>query len=224
MYGSYGKAIYTLIVITITVVLVFSIGIERERKGYSAGLRTHILVAVGSCILMVVSKYGASEMDGTRDPLRLAAQVVTGIGFIGAGAIIQTGLDVKGLTTAATLWISAAIGLCTGSGLILEAIITTAIALFVLVLLKNFEIHTARNRSRLSYLVPAEQNTLSRVTDICDSLGLRIKDIDTRTEKHNGQNCTKVIITIHTFERADLGKLMDQINQQIKPVVMEEIK
>src|ERR1700742_4007569 len=100
------------------------VGFERERLLWAAGLRTHMLVSVGSCLIMIVSAYGFSNVLGPHvilDPSRVAAQVVSGIGFLGAGSIILCNEVVKGLTTAASLWAVAAIGLAVGGGLYVEA-------------------------------------------------------------------------------------------------------
>ncbi|MDQ7761999.1 MgtC/SapB family protein, partial [Xanthomonas sontii] len=101
------------------------IGLERERLLWAAGLRTHMLVCVGSCLIMLVSAFGFADVLGTDhvvlDPSRIAAQVVSGIGFLGAGTILLRGEVVKGLTTAASLWGVAAIGLAIGSGLYVPA-------------------------------------------------------------------------------------------------------
>jgi putative Mg2+ transporter-C (MgtC) family protein len=111
------------------------IGIERELREREAGFRTHMLVSVGAALFTLVSAYAwtdfaFSQSSGvTFDPTRIAAQIVTGIGFIGAGAIIRQGLTVRGLTTAATLWMVAAIGMACGAGFYWAAVIATAIAL-----------------------------------------------------------------------------------------------
>lgn len=113
------------------------IGMERERKDLSAGARTHMMVGVGSCLFMIVSMYGFMEVLSVEgislDPSRVAAGVVSGIGFIGAGAILflRDGV-VRGLTTAAGLWTVAAIGLAAGGGLYFAAVVTTVVALMVL--------------------------------------------------------------------------------------------
>ena len=110
--GDLGIALYTLITIVIASILSGIIGFEREFHGHAAGLRTHILVAIGASIIMTVSIYGFRYTDySNRDPARLAAQVVSGIGFLGAGTIMQTGTNIKGLTTAATVWFCGGIGL-----------------------------------------------------------------------------------------------------------------
>lgn len=109
-----------------------SIGIEREAHNRPAGLRTHILVSVGSTLIMLVSIYG---FNGEGDPARLAAQVVSGIGFLGAGTILRTGNSIKGLTTAASLWVCAGIGLAIGAGYYLGGVITVIIVLVSLIAL-----------------------------------------------------------------------------------------
>jgi putative Mg2+ transporter-C (MgtC) family protein len=126
--------------IVLAAVLGGAVGIERELREHEAGLRTHMLVAVGSALFTLVSAYGFSEFfaaqEGNRfvpiDPTRIAAQIVTGIGFLGAGAIIRQGPRVRGLTTAATLWAVAAIGLAAGAGYYSGAIATTVVVLVAL--------------------------------------------------------------------------------------------
>lgn len=117
------------------------IGFEREKKGARAGLRTHILVCMGSCLIMLTSIYifELYHTKGMVDPARIAAGVVTGIGFLGAGTIIRSPERVKGLTTAASVWISAAIGLAVGCGYMSAAITTTIIVYFSLSFLKKIE-------------------------------------------------------------------------------------
>jgi putative Mg2+ transporter-C (MgtC) family protein len=107
------------------------IGLERELREREAGLRTHLLVAVGSALFTIVGAYGFSSFRLT-DPTRVAAQIVTGIGFLGAGAIIRQGFSIRGLTTAATLWVVAAVGLACGAGYYSAALITTALVLLAL--------------------------------------------------------------------------------------------
>lgn len=120
------------------------IGLERERKHWAAGLRTHMMVCVGACLIMIVSAFGFSDILGTPhvdlDPSRIAAQVVSGIGFIGAGAILFSKQEtIRGITTASGIWTVAAIGLATGSGLYFAACITTLIALIILWALQPLE-------------------------------------------------------------------------------------
>lgn len=111
-----------------------AIGLEREFHGHQAGMRTHMLVSLGSAIFTVLSIYGFPKVDGTgvTDPSRISAQIVTGIGFLGAGAIIKFGTNVRGLTTAASLWVVASIGLAAGTGAYFLAVVGTAIAILSL--------------------------------------------------------------------------------------------
>jgi len=122
------------------------IGFEREKHGRPAGLRTNLLVAVGSCVMMIVSeafylKYGMHDAESTLrlDPSRVAAQIVTGIGFIGAGVILKEGASVRGLTTAASLWAVAGLGMAFGMGFFSLGAIATVLVLISLTLLKKLD-------------------------------------------------------------------------------------
>ncbi len=120
------------------------IGFERELRDHEAGFRTHLIVSLGACVFTLVSAYAWTDWTFSTasgvvfDPTRIAAQIVTGIGFLGAGAIIVRGISVRGLTTAATLWVCAAIGMAAGTGYYLVAIASTALVLVSLGPLKLF--------------------------------------------------------------------------------------
>ena len=126
--------------IAVSAILGGLIGVEREIHRHEAGLRTHILVSVGSCLIMLTSMhiFDIYKDIATVDPSRIAANVVTGIGFIGAGAIIRYGMAVKGLTTASSLWIASAVGLAVGIGYYEAAAFATAVALTALLFLRAF--------------------------------------------------------------------------------------
>lgn len=111
------------------------VGLEREANHSSAGLRTHILVTLGSTLIMLISMYGFQGLGPNNnggEPARLAAQVVSGIGFLGAGTILRTGNNIRGLTTAASIWVCGGIGLAIGNGYYLGGVATTIIVLFAL--------------------------------------------------------------------------------------------
>lgn len=149
------------------------IGLERERLSWAAGLRTHMLVCVGSTLFMIVSAYGFSEVLGahvTLDPSRVAAQVVSGIGFLGAGAILARGEVVRGLTTAASVWSVAAIGLAVGGGLYTAAVAATVIILIILAGIKPLEKRFLGNRQRRELLIVAERGVFS-IAKLHEALG-----------------------------------------------------
>jgi len=125
-----------------------AIGYERERIGRAAGLRTHLLVSLASATFMLVSTQFVYYQHYTKEDLvavdtsRIAASVVTGVGFLGAGAILRTGLSIQGLTTAASLWLVSAVGLAAGAGMFAEAVTATIVTLFSLVILRRLEAKT----------------------------------------------------------------------------------
>ncbi|MCM1449960.1 MAG: MgtC/SapB family protein [Clostridiales bacterium] len=125
----------------LSLVLGCIVGFERKRKGQSAGLRTFALISMGATLAMLLSIYVPQEYLGLKngDPGRIAAQVISGIGFLGAGAIIQMKGSVKGLTTAAGIWMVATLGLAVGVGMYMVSIIATALILFILVQLERIE-------------------------------------------------------------------------------------
>ncbi|MDA0164448.1 MgtC/SapB family protein [Solirubrobacter ginsenosidimutans] len=126
--------------LTLVVLLCGAIGLERESRDQPAGVRTHVLVGMGAAVFTLISAYGFSGFERAGapiDPTRIAAQVVTGVGFLGAGAIIHQGLAVRGLTTAAAVWISAAIGMAAGIGFYSLAITGTAVVLVALLVFRH---------------------------------------------------------------------------------------
>lgn len=127
--------------LVLSLVLGAVIGMERRRKGQIAGLRTFALISMGATLAMLISIYIPQEYMGLKngDPGRIAAQVVSGVGFLGAGAIIQMKGSVRGLTTAAGIWISACIGLAVGAGMYLISIIATLLIIFILVNIERIE-------------------------------------------------------------------------------------
>ncbi|CAB3796450.1 hypothetical protein LMG28688_04299 [Paraburkholderia caffeinitolerans] len=157
------------------------IGFERERLSWAAGLRTHMLVCVGSALIMIVSAFGFADALGGEhvvlDPSRMAAQVVSGIGFLGAGSILLRGEIVRGLTTAASLWSVAAIGLAVGGGLYTAAIAATIIILIILAGIKPLERRfiTFRQRRRISLLVDRGALTFHSLHDALGTSSPRVK-------------------------------------------------
>ena len=139
-----------------SVILGFALGLEREMTNKHAGLRTHILVCLGSAVFTLLSIYAfPTAIDSTHpqafgDPARIAAQILTGIGFIGGGTVLRHGSSVYGLTTAATLWIAAAIGMACGSGMIRIGVVATLFSVGVLVLIRSFEKNVLSSSTKTS--------------------------------------------------------------------------
>jgi putative Mg2+ transporter-C (MgtC) family protein len=164
-----------------------AIGLERELREREAGLRTHLLVSLGSALFTVVSAYGfhaflSSGANVVRaDPTRIAAQIVTGIGFLGAGAIIRQGLSVRGLTTAATLWVVAAIGLACGAGYYSAAVVTTVLVILSLWPLRIVAYHLfLRFRPERERLVVdlARNRPLATVLEAIEGSGARVASLE----------------------------------------------
>ncbi len=191
------------------------IGVERERLQWSAGLRTHMLVCVGSCLIVIVSAYGFSAVLDTHvvlDPSRIAAQVVSGIGFLGAGTILLRGEVVKGLTTAASLWAVAAIGLAVGTGLYVAAIATTIIVLAILAGLKPIEDRVRDRFTTRQLAVVAKRGALSIATlhEVAGARATRVKQfVSTPADEHTDA----VRITFSRLSREAIEKIAAKLRE-----------
>jgi putative Mg2+ transporter-C (MgtC) family protein len=159
------------------------IGLEREWNNHAAGFRTHILVCIGSAAIMLLSMYGfegfADEPNVQMDPARLAAQVNAGIGFLGAGAILRNGGSVSGLTTAASIWVVAAIGLSAGAGFLYLAALSAVLVVVSLFLLNKLEKRMMRGR-RQSRVVVRMLDRPGRLCDVADAFeahGVRFENV-----------------------------------------------
>ncbi len=163
------------------------IGLERERVESAAGLRTHAVVALGSAMFMLVSMFGFSSAGGppgvVLDPSRVAAQIVSGIGFLGAGVIIFRKEIVRGLTTAASIWLVASIGMGVAGGLYLPAIGTTVLALAILTVMKPLERHlaAARRRPLVTVVIDRRRTSLTAVKSLLTGLGFVVERLEART-------------------------------------------
>ncbi|HEY0293557.1 MAG TPA: MgtC/SapB family protein [Hansschlegelia sp.] len=157
------------------------VGVERERQLWAAGLRTHMLVCLSACLAMIVSAYGFNDLLGENhvvlDPSRVAAQVISGVSFLGAGAILLRGEIVRGLTTAASIWSVAAIGLAIGGGLYVPGAAATMIVLLILAGVKPLEErYHARFRSReLRLSAPSGTVTIDVLKEIAGPRASRVR-------------------------------------------------
>ncbi|RJQ27840.1 MAG: MgtC/SapB family protein [Peptococcaceae bacterium] len=175
------------------------IGLERERLHvgagtYSAGFRTHILVCVGAAVSMLVSEWLHYEFKS--DAARVAAQVISGIGFLGAGAIMREGLLIRGLTTAASLWVVAAVGLAAGSGLYLVATFSTLLVLFALVILGTLE-GFVRDRRKFDVIDIVVENRPDQISLIGSVLGMTsVKKIEVNNMDEDGKALVEVCLKL----------------------------
>ena len=210
-----------LIRLSIAVMLGFALGLERELTNKYAGLRTHILVCLGACVFTLLSIYGfptfadgdnviVDQATGVRDTARIAAQIVTGIGFIGAGTVLRNGPMVFGLTTAATLWIAASIGMACGAGLYDVAIISTVLSVAVLTIIRVFERQilpvSAKQVKRYKISVYCNGDDVKKIYDYLVS---NVDDMRDFTSKKLIENPQKSKITT-SFE-INNKKLIDEI-------------
>lgn len=202
------------------------VGLEREWSNHAAGLRTHILVCIGSAVIMLLSIYGfnqfVSEASVRMDPARLAAQVISGIGFLGAGAIMRDGSKVSGLTTAASIWVVAAIGLCVGAGFLFTAVLTTVIVLISLFVLNKLENQMMRHR-RHRQLIIAVVDKPGMIANVFTQLGEQGIQV-TKMSLHNkdeGQPVTEMNLSVKVKNDVRLNKSIELINSMEHVVSIE---
>jgi putative Mg2+ transporter-C (MgtC) family protein len=193
------------------------IGLERERLDRGAGLRTHALVATASALLMLVSSFGFTDVIVAGrivlDPSRVAAQVVSGIGFLGAGTIILRKNAVRGLTTAASIWAVAAIGLACGAGLYIPAIATTIILLTILIALKPIERRLFAHKRAWLLTVHAHQQKglLTAIEISLRESGLELSRMQLESDTDNAE--TTIRLELRGGGAAALGQLAERVQE-----------
>ncbi|WP_083875603.1 MgtC/SapB family protein [Gracilibacillus halophilus] len=186
------------------------IGFERELNKHSAGFRTHILVGVSSCLMMLLSINGfeqfIQEYDQVRfDPARIPSYVISGIGFLGAGTIIVNGRTIRGLTTAASIWAMAGLGLIIGIGMYKEAIVTTLIILISLVLLNKFEQRLHRKQHQIVFEVTIDSDwKVPSFIDKVQSYAIHIKEFEVNKINNEQHKIKMYIDAIHVDRRENL--------------------
>jgi putative Mg2+ transporter-C (MgtC) family protein len=186
------------------------IGFERSSRHQVAGLRTHILIAVGATLLMLLSIWLPQEFSSLKngDPGRIAAQVVSGIGFLGAGAILRLGNNIRGLTTAASLWLIAAVGLAIGAGMFIAAAAAEALSLITLFVLDIFEkrlFPSERNKILELQYKQSSPNT-GETLEILKSFGIRTQSMDVNQGVGKGKN-SRLRLLVSIPDVTDIAKL-----------------
>lgn len=186
--------------LTLACVLGGMIGYERQSRRKSAGLRTNILVCLGSCLIMMMSFSIYKSVEGltNADPARLGAQVVSGIGFLGAGAIMKEGLSITGLTTAACLWVVAGVGLAVGAGFYVEAVMTTALVVITVGTLTHWELKWSAKSSIINVRIYSENipEQLSNISKCLEMINIDIKSVKIREEYDKNSREQRIILVI----------------------------
>ena len=189
------------------------IGLERSSRRQVAGLRTHILIATGATLLTLLSIYLPRQFNplGNSDPGRIAAQVVSGIGFLGAGAIIRLGNNIRGLTTAASLWFVAAVGIAIGGGMYLVAGVAEALGIIALLFLHKFENKLFPAERFKLLVIYYNDNTSSTIEaqDIIKKSGIQIQSIDVNQGSKN--KGTKLRLLVRISSTVDIASVARSI-------------
>lgn len=197
--------------LVLSVILGGLVGLEREMHGRPAGFRTHILVCLGSALVMVVSFYpfeAFMRRGFDLDPTRIAAQVVSGIGFLGAGTILREGASIRGLTTAASLWVVAGIGLATGAGYYVGALLTTALVVLSLFWLNRFEKRFVRSRhATVVVRIVDRPGQLAAVAAVLGRHGLNIRGVEIETTDGEAE----LTFTVDNLRPSDTPHLLEDL-------------
>lgn len=206
--------------IVVAMVLGSLVGIERKRKGQMAGLRTFSLISMGACIAMMLSIFVCQETVGLLrgDPSRIAAQVLSGIGFLGAGTIIQMKGSVRGLTTAAGIWIIATIGMAVGCGLYLVALVSTGLVLVVLTILEQLEhrVNVGNEARTIRLKVRGIVGSIAPYRDVLERNGIHLSRV--YVEYDYEADTTRLNLLILIREHSDFIDLFAALHD-VRPTV-----
>lgn len=203
----------TAVRLLLALILGGAIGFERGWRGRAAGFRTHILVCIGACMAALTGLYVTEVLGYQTDPTRIAAQVISGIGFLGVGTILVTGnMQVKGLTTAAGLWSTAAVGICVGVGYYPAAIMATVLLVFVIVLLHKLDnVFFAHSSDLDVYFEVRGAENINETVGKIKALGYRIGDMDICSAKSGAENSVGIEMTVKTVGKKNKESLICEI-------------
>lgn len=202
--------------IVLSAVLGAFIGYERQFKHKSAGMRTNILVCMGSCLIMVLSNLMYEQVEGktNADPARLAAQVVSGIGFLGAGAIIKEGVNVIGLTTAACIWVVSGVGLAVGAGYYVIAIFSSVIVYLVLKILSYMERYRwimPADNIVVKIIASSQSNGIKHIYTTLSKIGLGFKDTSLIFKDSHTVELTILLYNPRKLRRSDITASLSEL-------------
>ncbi|MBP5694186.1 MAG: MgtC/SapB family protein [Bacilli bacterium] len=225
--GGWGILLYVLITSLISAILSFALALERLVRGKAIGIKTHVLLAVGCSILMTISIWAIRIADGAIDPStgtidpsipitfdtsRIAAGVITGMGFIGAGAIIKDKFTVRGLSTAATLWISSAIGLACGSGFIMETVGFTVLIILVMFVLTEFDKVIYKKSMKLKVKANNGYPLIKEITELAEDNHMVLRSCKAFSIDEN-ETIVEIVFPLN-FKQVNLDYFANQLKQK----------
>lgn len=210
--GEYGLVLYSLIVAIFAILLGGLLGFEREINGHAAGLRTHILITMAGTLVGIIGV----TMNENRTFLLLG--IVIALGFVSAGSIVQTGKDVRGITTSSTLLLTGVLGFFIGVGYVLEAMVLTLIALGVLVMLHQVETKTSKKNPTITILLDSNVKLGDEIIKVADTFGLKIKNISSKIAKYHDQDVLKVVVTFFKAPKDTIIAFKDELQTAIDPL------
>ena len=192
------------------------VGIERETHDQPAGLRTHILISIGATVVMLISIFIPQTFTNFQngDPGRIAAQVVSGIGFLGAGAILKFGADVKGLTTAASIWAMAALGLAVGAGMFVIGFIGVVVILFALTVMNLFEKRVFKEGTirKVELVVKKKDSDIQALKVVLKNQDIKI--IQTGFERNINEATDRIVFLVGVTRKINIQKLSENFEKQ----------
>jgi len=203
------------VALRLTLAMIFGgiVGFERGSKRRAAGLRTHMLVCVGSALVMITSKYIAFNLPFASDPARLGAQVISGIGFLGAGTILVTSYNqVRGLTTAAGLWASACLGLAIGIGFYGGALIAGILILFIIAVLHNIDAALiTKSRNMEVYVEFGNDGKFSSLLSAANKNGIQILNVVFTHSKLSSTDPLAALVSMHLPKRRNHNEVVEML-------------
>ena len=210
--GEYGLVLYSLIVAIFAILLGGLLGFEREINGHAAGLRTHILITMAGTLVGIIGV----TMNENRTFVLLG--IVIALGFVSAGSIVQTGKDVRGITTSSTLLLTGVLGFFIGVGYVLEAMVLTLIALGVLVMLHQVESKTSKKNPTITILLDSNVKLGDEIIKVAETFGLKIKNISSKIAKYHDQDVLKVVVTFFKAPKDTIIAFKDELQTAIDPL------
>ena len=218
IYPWLGNFILIILCLALSCLFGGLIGYEREIHGHAAGFRTHILISIGSSLIMIISGYATGE---SADPMRLAAAGVTGAGFLGAGTIIQNGFNVKGLTTAASIWVTVAIGMCVGAGYFVIGALATFVTILCLALFRKFEGKASKKNANVLMVANSGLPVLSILLDLADKHEITVKDVSSSLVKFNDKQYLRIVFKFYSTDKKLISAFLDDLKTHVQPLELK---